>query len=653
MAMLQVGDTLDIFVLGTLLHDGPLADIFLAEDRLSGLEVVLKIPRTDILNHPVLLYHYQNEDRISRLLDHPGVVRFIHRQKSRQYIIMEYARGRDLRSKIGRNRPMAFDASLGFMSQLCTITAYLHDLGVVHLDLKPENIICNNQSVITVIDFGLACCRHLPDLLAMDLQTPLGSPWYIAPEQLLGYRAGPGCDIYAMGMIFYEMLTGRLPWAKSSNLRIARRRLGHDPTPPRYYNSAIPSQIQDIILRALARHSEKRYQSVSEMALDLKNWQQLPITETGRRKVRKPWWKRIFPHNSVQPSRAMQRPAPPTGEKPQIIGALIDAPGSGNMLVELKKQALIHSAEVTLVHCIEEENDSHFRRYGITVEGEKLMARLENGVQLLRRCSIDPSIRLIRGEVVEVLRDLSDDLHATQLILGDSRKKGGALGSASVRNRLIENNPCRVVIAASDQFCPVSDLASCAPEELTANQVLACDIFLVDLWYDHLHFHATCVYDALLHRQVACGCNDDNCVMGTFLDYLGREGKWRTLIAPLVAIHKKLHVLTEKMVTFSNHDLEIMHDLYVSELLPASCHLKNELSAFSRQIRQHLVEHPPEVPFLTELTCPFAQPDLPCYGPLLKAMTLQTDIRAMVRERKGFPELTKLMVECNATHGFC
>jgi len=293
MAFPEVGDTLDIFILTSKIHDGALATLFLAEDQLSREEVVLKIPCGDILNQPIILYHYQNEERISRLLEHPGIVRFIHRQRSRQYIIMEKISGQDLRAKVGRNRSLELHDALPLIDSLCDVVGYLHSQSIIHLDLKPENIICLKNSTIKLIDFGLASCQALPDLLAFDLQNPQGTPWYIAPEQLLGERADPRCDIYSIGMLFYEMLTGQLPWPRSSKVHIARRRLRHEPTPPRYFNSDIPPQIQSIMLRAISRHAGNRYASVQEMQNDLRSWQQLPITVSGQTVKRPSLWRRF------------------------------------------------------------------------------------------------------------------------------------------------------------------------------------------------------------------------------------------------------------------------------------------------------------------------------------------------------------------------
>ena len=323
-SQLQIGDFLDTFILRSILHEGAMATLFLAEDRLSEEQVILKIPCGDILNQPILLYHYQNEERISRKVDHPGIIRFIHRHRSRQYIIMEYLPGHDLRSIVGRNRVIELDIALSLLTQLCDAVNYLHDKGIVHLDLKPENIILQPNSGIKIIDFGLASCASLPDLLATDIKNPQGTPWYIAPEQLLGERSDPRCDIYNMGMLLYEMLTGQLPWPRSSKVHIARRRLRHDPTPPRYFNHAIPPQLQEIILRAISRFVQKRYQNIAEMKHDLEHWKQLPVTARGNTVKKQSLFKRLFPGKSVQRTLPISLRTETPSTKPHIIAAVID-----------------------------------------------------------------------------------------------------------------------------------------------------------------------------------------------------------------------------------------------------------------------------------------------------------------------------------------
>ncbi|HID69351.1 MAG TPA: serine/threonine protein kinase [Desulfobacterales bacterium] len=645
MANPEVGDTLDIFTLRSKLHEGALANLFLAEDQLSREQVVLKIPCGDILNQPIILYHYQNEERISRLLDHPGVVRFIHRQRSRQYIIMEKISGPDLRSKVGKNRRLAPDEALRLMNMLCEIVGYLHSQSIVHLDLKPENIICLENGKIKLIDFGLASCRKLPDLLAVDLQNPQGTPWYIAPEQLLGERSDPRCDTYSMGMMLYEMLTGQLPWPRSSKVSIARRRLRHDPVPPRYYNLEIPSQLQSIILRAISRHADDRYPSVKQLDYDLKHWQKLPVTDIGLNCKRPSIWKRLFYCNAVQ-RNTENLPCPEKStSKPQVIGAILDSSTNKDMLVEVRKQALIRSCEATLVHVIEEDSDSHVRRYGMTVEGEKLMVGLEYSVQNLRRFSIDPGIRLIRGEVVEVLKAIGNDPGTDLLVLGPSRKKKSFMRGASLQRRLAEQCDCKVMVATEEKFSAETDLKDLLPDQLTEQQVLSCDIFLVDLWFEHLHYHTDFIYQLLLYPEKAVDLSKAHCRFGLFLESLETSRHWLKITSMLNPIHQQFHEVATKMAELPLHDHTGLQELYINESMPLSCKLKKELGHVSLLLRSYLKKAPPSVPFLIEESCPITMPHLACYGPLLRAFNLSQDLSVLIRNADASITKTQATIE--------
>ncbi len=444
---LEVGDSLDGFILEEQLCQGAMATLWRTRSPESTKEFVLKIPCTDILNHPILFYHYQAEAQISPLLNHPGIIRFFQQKKSRLYIIMEYVAAKDLRSTLGCNRAITLDNALRLIMQLCDVTAYLHKQSIYHLDFKPENILQCSDNTIKVIDFGLAYCANYPDLLAADFNNPQGTPWYISPEQLLGKRNSAQCDIYAIGMILYEMLCGALPWPRSRRLDVARRRLRHEPIPPRHFNSEIPPQIQDIILKSIARKVNNRYQTIANLQTDLNSWRNGAITVTGR-ECRKPkFWKRLFPDAAITVDSSSASTTLRAPGKRQIIGAIIDSEKSTPMLMEVKKQAFLQSAEVTLIHVIEEDTDSHVRCYGIKVEGEQLMIRLEQACQFLQSCNIQPNIRLVRGEVVEILTRICKEIHADLLIIGSSRKKEGLLRSASVLRRLQRHNPCPFLIA--------------------------------------------------------------------------------------------------------------------------------------------------------------------------------------------------------------
>jgi serine/threonine protein kinase len=642
MSAYEVGDILDIFILRALLHDGPLANLFLAEDRLTGKEVVLKIPCCDILNKPVLLYHFQNEDRISRKLDHPGIVRFIHRQRSRQYIIMEYVAGSDLRSFLHLNKHFTLDDTLDLMKQLCGIVRYLHSQGVCHLDLKPENIICSANSRIKLIDFGLASCADFPDYLAHDLDSPLGTPWYIAPEQLLGERSDPRCDVYSMGMIMYELLTGRLPWEKTGKLRIARKRLHYNPAPPRFFTSTIPPQLQSIVLQAIARQPGDRYATVSALHNDLEHWQQLPVTTFGQEKTLPPFWKRCWPkrfthyagNRFVKGKQSL---------RPLIIGAIIDTPACNAMLAEIKKQALLRSAQITFVHVIEEEGDSHFRRYGITVEGEKLMRRIEEAVQLLRRCSIDPGLRLIRGEVVEVLQNLCEEQGVELLVLGSSRKKNMVFDSGSVCGTLVNKCAVPVIVAKKDEAFPLTDLAAVAPASLTADQLICFDIFLVDLWYDQLHSSIDLMYRQLLITEPATQSivrDEEKSLLLQYINLFSLNTAWRKTVTPLQPMYEQFVLLGNKIGTIPQGDAAGLQTIYLERLLPLTCKLKTRLAEISKDLHERCSPGIAQLPFLADPLCPVHAPQMPCYGPLLRTFDLGQDLSSLLRKQKAENENT-------------
>ena len=628
-----VGDRLDIFILRSELHQGVMAVLFLAEDPFSGKKVVIKIPSGDILNQPIVFYHYQNEDRISRLIDHPAIIGFIHRRRSRQYIIMEHVPGHDLRKLVGRNRKLSLDKALALMAQLCDGMAYLHGRGIIHLDLKPENIIVTGDHRLKVIDFGLASCRCLPDLLALDLKNPQGTPWYIAPEQLLGVRDDPRCDIYAMGMLFYEMLTGELPWPRSSKLSTSRRRLKEVPIPPRHFNPDIPPQIQEIILRALAVEPDARYRSCGELRRDLESWRELPVTPIGANTRPPSFLSRIFATVRLKgPSGAAQSTVPKPG-RPKIIGGYIDAVAMDDMVNELKKQALIHDADISMVHVIEDESDSHVTRYGKTVEGEKLMVGLEQAIGRLRSCDLDPSVRLIRGETVETLQMVGAEPQVLKLILGKSRKKGGLLRSASVPLRLLKDPPCPVTIVAAPHFSPLDDLGPLQPGQLAREQVLDCDIFFVDLWYEHLRYHTEFIYQHFLFRNDTFDPGREKCVFGRWLKNLEGFDQWRKIGSILGPTHEAYHRIDEEMIACCEQDPGLLRQLYQQKSLPLACKLKLGLAEVSHVLRRHLDPPPPTVPFLVGVGSPLAFLDRIGYGPLLNVVNLDQDLFALAQKK--------------------
>jgi serine/threonine protein kinase len=279
----EIGDIVDGFTITEKLHDGAAACLFKAKDSFdSSRAVVLKIPRDNILNQPDLFYHYQNEESISRYLNHHNVVRYLARKTSRLYLVQEHIEGVDLKTILQRKGKLDHHVALHICLKICAALKYLHGKSIIHLDLKPENIMIQPDDEVKIIDFGLARHLGLPDIIGDDFSEPQGTPYYISPEQLCSKRDSEQSDIYSLGLIFYEMVTGKLPFEKSDKLSRVQMRLKKKPVPPRYYVKELHPGLQQIILRMLEPDLEKRYSAIGDVVADLDNFELLEIT---RRRV--------------------------------------------------------------------------------------------------------------------------------------------------------------------------------------------------------------------------------------------------------------------------------------------------------------------------------------------------------------------------------
>jgi len=336
------GTEIDGFCLGELLHVGSMASIY----RLSGpqgpLPLIMKVPRLGAGERAVNVISFEVcrivLGAIAQSPHHPTLV--AHGDvETTPYLVMEYVEGARLNDWVGR-APLAPEeiARLG-----ATLALALHDLhrqDVVHLDLKPTNVLYRAGGDAVLIDFGLAHHSHYPDLLAEELRFPVGNWVYMAPEQVLGVRCDPRSDIYALGGILYELATARTPSGKPDSMAQLRRRLYRDPVPPRSLNGAVPPWLQEIILHCLEMDARDRYASAAEVAFDLANPAQVAITERGTR-LRRAGWAALF----RQWMRARQfepAPCPPpsvmVGPAPTILVA-IDAAQSDETLLEALRDA--------------------------------------------------------------------------------------------------------------------------------------------------------------------------------------------------------------------------------------------------------------------------------------------------------------------------
>lgn len=279
----EAGAILDHYRLDAIVAHSGMSTLYKATDLRDGRPVALKIPHEEMEADPVLVERFNREQQIGQELNHPGVVKtYDGEQRSRLYMVIEWVDGRLLRSILNQEHKLPIDRAVSLILQICDALDTMHKHGVVHRDLKPENVMVDAHDRIKIIDFGIAMKEHARRLTFAGPSELLGTPDYISPEQVKGQRGDQRSDIYALGAMFYEMLTGDPPFTGPNPLAVMNERLLHDPKPARKVRAEIPAEIEEILRRALEREPRNRYQTASEMAYELEH-QELVGVESGDR----------------------------------------------------------------------------------------------------------------------------------------------------------------------------------------------------------------------------------------------------------------------------------------------------------------------------------------------------------------------------------
>jgi serine/threonine-protein kinase len=277
--VLEPGTQLDSYRIDTPIAKSGMATIFRATDTRDGRTVALKIPHPDMEADPILSDRFKREAAIGERLNHPNVMRvFADEHRSRIYMVMEWCPGRLLRQILDEGR-IPQDRAIRIAIEVLKALDYIHANGVVHRDLKPENIMVDDHDHIKLIDFGIAGDTTSRRLTYANFTTTLGTPNYIAPEQVKGKRGDGRTDIYSMGVILYEMLTAKLPFTGPSPMAAMNDRLLNHPLPPRVADPSVSPQLQEILYRALERDPKNRYSTAQEFIHDLEHPDQVGIEE--------------------------------------------------------------------------------------------------------------------------------------------------------------------------------------------------------------------------------------------------------------------------------------------------------------------------------------------------------------------------------------
>jgi serine/threonine-protein kinase len=276
---LEAGDQIDSYRIEAQVSQSRIATVYRATDLRDGRKVALKVPDPEMETDPILLERFRRAATIGEKLGHHGVMRvFDEIERSRVYMVMEWCEGEPLRQIIDAG-PVAQERAIRIATSVLEALQYLHDNGVVHRALTPDSIMVDKHDKIKLIDFGLASDAASRRLTYTNLADELGTVDYVSPEQVTGKRGDGRSDNYSMGIILYEMLTGKVPFKGSSRLETMKARLNTPPIPPSVACPSISPHLQEVLYRALETDPRNRYARAHEFAHDLQHLDQVGIAE--------------------------------------------------------------------------------------------------------------------------------------------------------------------------------------------------------------------------------------------------------------------------------------------------------------------------------------------------------------------------------------
>jgi eukaryotic-like serine/threonine-protein kinase len=464
---LAVGDVVDGFRIDERLHQGGMATLWRVS-RVDGgaaadaMPLLMKVPRIKGGEDPASIVGFEAEAMIMPTLSGVHVPRFVAKGdfSERPYIVMERIEGPSLKSSFDA-APLPLDEVVETGSRVAEALHDLHRQQVIHLDIKPSNVVMRPDGSAVLIDFGLSRHDQLPDLLQEGFRLPLGTGPYMSPEQVQFVRSDPRSDIFALGVMLYQFTTGVRPFGAPTTVHGLRKRLYVDPVPPRSLRADCPPWLQEIILKCLEVHADKRYRSAAQLALDLQTPDQVRLTARAERRAGRAGWslfKRWFFALGSEPEGARAGVAVALQRSPIIVAA-VDTEASEPPLLEALRetvQRLVAAEPGARVACVSVMRtarigmDERIDALGRSLHVKRLVHLKHWARPIGRALSLDAA--RITYHVLEApdaagaVLEFSMRVGADQIVLGARGHSSLRRYLGSVSSQVVATAPCTVTV---------------------------------------------------------------------------------------------------------------------------------------------------------------------------------------------------------------
>lgn len=485
MSKLVEGSELDGFRIGALVHAGAMAQLYsvtFADGRDTPFPLVMKVPRMTAGDGGETIVSFEVEHQIMPMLHGAHVPRFVAAGDLAHvpYLVMEYIAGQTLEQRMAafhdrhQALPVALIARLG--ERLAQAVHSLHQQDTCHLDLKPANVLFDTDDRAVLLDFGLSCHAGFPDLHAEEMRKAVGSPAWIAPEQVVGVRGDPRSDIFAIGVMLYEMATGELPFGAPATSGGMRQRLWMDPLPPRALRADLPEWLQEIILHCLEPRAEQRYPSAAHLAFDLRYPDQVSVTRRGGNTTRLGFW--VHFKRWLRAAGMEYQPSPlPTQQIAQVPIVLVAVPywDTTDAALFALRAAVARSlgtrpgARLAVVTVIKSSEVSTTDvRNSETALHRHHLARLKKWTQGLDLADHQPSYHVLEsGDVAQALLAYADSNQVSLIIMGAATHGLQAQRFiATVPIKVAMHAPCTVILVKEP--LPFEKLSTLGQDEAAA-----------------------------------------------------------------------------------------------------------------------------------------------------------------------------------------